>query len=70
MLDVEFGKKDCLLKIGGNEFLIEYQDAVMKDQLEILFKSPMETDKNNPDLQLAISLFKQQNILFDIPTFY
>ena len=69
MLDVQFGKNDCILNLGGNEFLIEYQDKNMKNQLELLFKSPLNIDSANQDLQLAISLFIQQNILFEVPEF-
>lgn len=69
MLDVQFGKNDCILNLGGNEFLIEYQDDKMKNQLELLFENPINIDAANQDLQLAISLFIQQNILFEIPEF-
>ncbi len=69
MLEVELEKNDCLLKLNGDEFLIEYQDDTMKQQVQTLFKNPSSIDTENQDLNLAISLFKQQNILFETPTF-
>ncbi len=69
LLEFDFDEKDCLLKLNGHEFLIEYQDKKMRKQLEVLFTTPKKIDKKNKDLQLAISLFKQQDILFDVPTF-
>lgn len=69
LLAIQFGKNDCILNLNGDEFLIEYQDEKMKNQLKLLFKNPSDIDTNNSDLQLAISLFKQQNILFEVPVF-
>lgn len=69
MLNIQYGKNDCILNLGGNEFLIEYQDKKMKTQLELLFENPKNIDTSNHDLQLAISLFIQQNILFEVPEF-
>lgn len=69
MLNIQYGKNDCIINLGGNEFLIEYQDKKMKNQLELLFENPKNIDTSNHDLQLAISLFIQQNILFEVPEF-
>lgn len=69
LLAIQFGKNDCILNLNGDEFLIEYQDEKMKNQLELLFENPSSIVTNNADLQLAISLFKQQNILFEVPEF-
>ncbi len=69
MLEIKEGKKDCLLTLNGDEFLIEYNDEAMKKQLQILFENPSAINSKNQDLQLAVTLFKQQSILFDIPVF-
>lgn len=69
MLELKDGKKDCLLTLNGDEFLIEYKNKTMKKQLQTLFENPSAIDSKNQDLQLAVTLFKQQSILFDVPVF-
>lgn len=68
-VEIEFGKKDCLIKVNGNDFLIEYKTPAVKNQLEILLKTPEKADETDEDIALAKEVLIQQNILFRVPIF-
>lgn len=64
---IEFGRDDCLIKLGDNELLLEYHSNSMKGQLENLLKE--KETLIDSDLKLALDILKKQEILFQIPSF-
>ncbi|KJJ37863.1 glycosyltransferase family 9 protein [Aequorivita vladivostokensis] len=68
-VSIEFGKKDCLVKLGENELLLEYHNDTMKDEVEKLLSSKISKEPNAGDLKMVTDVLVQQNIIFKIPTF-
>lgn len=66
LLELDFGKKDCLLKIDEEEMLIEYQEKEMKIFLENLLNGIVPKDLNQEENQI-LEVFFQKNILYSIP---
>jgi hypothetical protein len=67
LAEIEFGTKDCMIKLGDNDLLLEYHSAEMKREVEALLTEtslPM-----NGDLKLVIDVLKKQEILFEPPVF-
>ncbi|TYA53162.1 glycosyltransferase family 9 protein [Formosa maritima] len=67
--EFDFGKNDCLIKLEDNEFLIEYHEKNMKQQVESLLKNETINQSNDPNLKLVLDVLEQQNIIFNIPSF-
>ena len=66
---VEFGKKDCLVRLDENELLLEYHSDAMKTDIEQLLSMEVSKEPNGGDLKMVIDVLLQQNIIFKIPTF-
>ncbi len=67
--DVEFSKKDCLIKLGDYEMLLEYHSNTMKTEIENLLTSETIHAPNTGDLKLVTDVLVQQNIVFKLPKF-
>lgn len=65
----EFGKKDCLIKLGEYEMLLEYHSEEMKNDIEKLLSGEISTPANAGDLKMVTDVLVQQNIIFKVPTF-
>lgn len=68
-VSIEFGKKDCLVKLGENELLLEYHSNAMKTEVEKLLSSEISEEPKGGDLKMVTDVLVQQNIIFKIPTF-
>lgn len=69
LLEVEFGEKDCLLRLNRNEFLVDFGKDYMKNNLNLLLKDPDQVDFSDGDLRSVVSLFKEHQIILDVPVF-
>lgn len=69
VVEIEFGKNDCLIKLNENDFLIEYTTPAVKKQMESLLQTPEIEEMENPDIAMVKEVFTQQNILFKVPDF-
>lgn len=66
---IEFGEKDCLIKLGEYELLLEYHSDAMKTDVEKLLSNEISQPPNNGDLKMVVNVLVQQNIIFKVPTF-
>lgn len=66
---IEFGEKDCLIKLGEYELLLEYHSDAMKTDVEKLLSNEISQPPNNGDLKMVVNVLAQQNIIFKVPTF-
>ena len=66
---MEFGKKDCLIKLGENELLLEYHSSEMKTEVEKLLSNKTLETPLSGDLKLVADVLIQQKIIFKVPTF-
>ncbi|HLT48865.1 MAG TPA: hypothetical protein VKZ90_00315 [Aequorivita sp.] len=66
---IEFGEKDCLIKLGEYELLLEYHSDAMKTDVEKLLSNEISQPPNTGDLKMVVNVLAQQNIIFKVPTF-
>lgn len=66
---IDFKKKDCLISLNGNEFLLEYHTNEMKTHIEDLLNEQLDRHHNDEQLQLVIDFLKSHNIVMEIPRF-
>lgn len=66
---IDFNENDCLITLNDNEFLIEYHSDEMKSNVETLLNEPFRKLQINDQLQSVVDLFKNHNILLDVPSF-
>lgn len=66
---IEFGKKDCLIKLGDYELLLEYHNDVMKTDVEKLLSNEISQQPITGDLKMVADVLVQQGIIFKVPTF-
>ncbi len=66
---IEFGEKDCLIKLDGYELLLEYHNNDMKTDVENLLSSEISALPKAGDLKMVADVLGQQNIIFKVPTF-
>jgi len=66
---MEFGKKDCLIKLEENELLLEYHSSEMKTEVEKLLSNKTLETPLSGDLKLVADVLIQQKIIFKVPTF-
>ncbi|MEZ4874298.1 MAG: glycosyltransferase family 9 protein [Flavobacteriaceae bacterium] len=64
----EYSKKDCIVKAGEKELLLEYHSPEMKKAVEVLF-SEGETLLDTEEMKMVLDVLHQQEIIFRIPTF-
>jgi len=67
LAEVELGEKDCLIKLNDNDLLLEYHSVSMKHQVEQLISTQVIEDSG--DLRMVVDVLKQQEILFEVPSF-
>ncbi|PKA82598.1 ADP-heptose:LPS heptosyltransferase [Ulvibacter sp. MAR_2010_11] len=65
----EFTEKDCLVKLGENELLLEYHSPDMRKNVEALLMRKEETISSEADVKMVVDVLKQQHILFEVATF-
>ena len=69
-LQIDYGKNDCLLKLNGNEFLLEYHDYNMKEKVNALLNEDTSNEETDDvSFKLILDVLKQQHIIFEIPYF-
>ncbi len=68
-LEIDYGKNDCLIKLNGNEFLLEYHDDNMKELVNALLNEDNSKPTDDTSFKLILDVLKQQNIVFEIPVF-
>ncbi|MCK7590249.1 hypothetical protein M0G43_06670 [Subsaxibacter sp. CAU 1640] len=66
---IDYGHNDCLLNLNGNEFLLEYHDVEMKNIVNDLLNERLPINTEDVNFKLIFDVLKQQNILFEVPTF-
>lgn len=66
---IDFGEKDCLIKLGEYELLLEYHSDAMKTDVEKLLSDEISQPPNTGDLKMVVNVLAQQNIIFKVPTF-
>ncbi|TBV27826.1 hypothetical protein DMZ43_01915 [Meridianimaribacter sp. CL38] len=66
---IDFSNKDCLIKLYDNEFLLEYHNDSMKNQIEDLLQKESVATKNDMSFNMVLEVLKQQHIIFNIPSF-
>ncbi|HET8803951.1 MAG TPA: glycosyltransferase family 9 protein, partial [Aequorivita sp.] len=66
---IEFGEKDCLIKLDGYELLLEYHNNGMKTDVENILSSEISALPKAGDLKMVADVLVQQNIIFKVPTF-
>jgi hypothetical protein len=66
---IDFSDKDCLIKLYDNEFLLEYHNDSMKNQIEDLLQKESVATKNDMSFNMVLEVLKQQHIIFNIPSF-
>ena len=66
---VEFGEKDCLIKMDENELLLEYHNETMKNEIENLLSNKFSKRPKTGELKMAIDVLLQQNVIFNVPIF-
>ncbi|MDC7994051.1 glycosyltransferase family 9 protein [Altibacter sp. HG106] len=65
----EFTKKDCLLRLGDQELLLEYHNEQMRDDIENLLQNRIAEVSNSADIHSVIDVLLQQGVLYEIPSF-
>ena len=68
-VEIEFGEKDCLIKRGEYELLLEYYGPEMKTDVEMLLSNEISDKQLSGDLKMVTDVLIQQNIIFKVPTF-
>ncbi len=66
---MEFGTKDCLIKLGENQLLLEYHNDKMKVDVETLLSNEISPTPQTGELKMVTDVLAQQNIIFKVPTF-
>lgn len=69
LLNIEYGKKDCLFKIEDNELLIEYKNPNWRSFIENILNCEEKNNSSEEEIQL-INLFIEQKIIFLIPKIF
>jgi hypothetical protein len=67
---IEFGKRDCLIRLGEQELLLEYHSDTMKKDVESLLTNKIRKFPKEGDLKKVGDVLVNQNILFKIPIFH
>jgi len=66
---MEFGKKDCLIKLGEYELLLEYHSNGMRTDVETLLSLETSALPKAGDLKMVADVLVQQKIIFKVPSF-
>lgn len=66
---IEFGKKDCLIKLGASELLLEYHTPTIKSKIEGLFRDEVKPDSDDFEFLQVVQVLNQQHIIFNVPVF-
>lgn len=69
-IEVRFHKKDCIITLRDNSFLLDFHDETIKADIENLLKHSIIPEKKSEAFQETYSVLKQQNIVFEVPVFH
>tara|TARA_B100001146_G_scaffold225204_1_gene247797 strand:+ start:4137 stop:6203 length:2067 start_codon:yes stop_codon:yes gene_type:complete len=65
----EFTEKDCLLRLGEQELLLEYHNEQMRQDIEHLLNDRIDEVSNSADMHSVVDVLLQQGVLYEIPSF-
>ncbi len=66
---IEFTEKDCLLRLGEQELLLEYHNEQMRQDIEYLLNDRIDEVSNSADMHSVVDVLLQQGVLYEIPSF-
>lgn len=66
--EFDFSDKECLIKLGENELLLEYHEPKMKQSIEQLL-TEAKFNKKDSEINMVVDVLNQQEIIFKTPKF-
>ena len=68
LAEFDFSEKECLIKLGENELLLEYHEPKMKQSIEQLL-TEAKFNKKDSEINMVVDVLNQQEVIFKTPKF-